>query len=91
MTNLYFSLAIYAALAIALGFGIWLYFSVRRQIAALRRELTGSSQGIVDSTARTRILGMAAKGDQPQSIAAALHLPLNEVELTLKLATLAQS
>jgi|SoiMethySBSTD1v2_1073268.scaffolds.fasta_scaffold2139390_2 hypothetical protein len=84
MTNLYFSLAIYTALAIALGFGLWLYFSVQKQIASLRKEI--ASRGEYSTTDRQRILERYRAGDDAAKIAASLKLPRNEVELTLELA-----
>ena len=84
MTNLYFSLAIYAALAIAIGFGLWLYFSVQKQIANLRKEL--APRGEYSSTDRQRILERHRAGEDAAKIAASLKLPKNEVELTLELA-----
>ena len=63
MTNLYFSLAIYTALAIALGFGLWLYFSVQKQIASLRKEI--AARGEYSTTDRQRILERYRAGAAP--------------------------
>lgn len=84
MTNLYFSLAIYAALAITLGVNLWLYLSVHRKIANLRKELKG--RGDYCDSDRERILARHRAGDDIGRIASVLNLPRNEVELTLKLA-----
>lgn len=94
MTNLYLSLAIYSALAIALAFGFWLFLATRSEIALLRKEVeecraamqgSGNRAGL-DLARREQILRRAAQGEKPDAIAATLRLPRNEVDLTLKLA-----
>ncbi len=93
MNNLYFALAIYAALAIALGFGLWLYLMTRREIKKLRSQIVAldRSPRKLSEQMRAEIARLDRQGKSAVEIAGALAMPLAEVELLLKISKRAES
>jgi len=94
MNNLWIALSIYAALALATAGGLWLYLSVRAELKKVRALVARSEQepprtptGFqrINYTRRTEILRLDRQGEPPGTIAAALNLPVLEVELALKI------
>ncbi|MDX2179293.1 MAG: hypothetical protein SFV18_06850 [Bryobacteraceae bacterium] len=93
MNELYLALGFYALLVAALGVGLAGYLRLSREIDRLRRELARTPPPAapaarpvrsIDVPDRERILRLDRRGEAPATIAAALGVPSNVVEFTLK-------
>lgn len=93
MNNLYFALAIYAALAIALGFGLWIYLVMRREIKKLRAEIVAldRSPRKLSDQMRAEITRLDRQGKNAAEIAGVLAMSVAEIELLLKISKRAES
>lgn len=92
MNELYFMLTVYGALAVSIGFSLWVYLTLNKEIARLRaalREqggsLTADLNGESWANRRREILALAKDGIRESAIAAQLRVPVSEVSFALRL------
>ena len=91
MNELYLMLSIYGALAAVIGFGLWVYLTLNKEIAALRSALRADGATVAGTDAegwaerRREILALAKEGIRESAIAAQLRVPVSEVSFALRL------
>ncbi len=88
MQYLYFTLAIYASVALILGLGLWFFLYMRRRINALEQALKDLEQSKRESSVTAGTLEARRNefdGKPAEAIASALGVSAAEVKLAQKL------